>query len=170
MTSTAHADRPTPPGAAEQVSEPAEPLHGCVRCGARIPISEGMCENCNPLGLKGPAASQAHATVFAGIGIAVVGLAIVAHFLVSGIGPFDGTVSDVAAVPAGLRVTISVTNSGSRAGTATCRIDDPTLPGIGPDTVFAHSPVVQPGTTVRFDVVVSNLGTVPRPLTTDCRT
>ena len=49
------------PGAA---SAPPEPLHGCVRCGARIPIAESMCERCNPLGLKSPAASQAHGTVF----------------------------------------------------------------------------------------------------------
>jgi predicted nucleic acid-binding Zn ribbon protein len=161
MTSTAHAESPTPTG-------PAEPTHGCVRCGAPIPISEGMCERCNPLGLKGPAASQAHGTVFAGIGIAVVGMAIVAHFLVTGIGPFRGTVAGVASAPSGLTVTISVTNEGSRAGSTTCRIDDPALPGIGPDAVFVQSPVVEPGATVRFQALVSSLGTQPKPLTTDC--
>lgn len=161
MTSTAHADRPTPPGS-------AEPTHGCVRCGAPIPLSDGMCEQCNPLGLKGPSASQAHATVFAGIGIAVIGMAIVAHFLVSGVGPFNGSVSEVATDPGGLRVTISVTNTGSQAGSTTCRIDDPSLPGIGPDAVFVQSPIVQPGATVQFDAVVSSLGTEPKALTTDC--
>jgi hypothetical protein len=161
MTSTAHADRPTPPG-------PAEPTHGCVRCGAQIPISEGMCERCNPLGLKGPAASQAHGTVFAGIGIAVVGMAIVAHFLVAGVGPFRGAVAEVSTDPGGLLVTISVTNEGSRAGSTTCRIDDPSLPGIGPDAVFVQSPIVEPGATVRFATVVSNLGKQPKALTTDC--
>ena len=35
---------------------PPEPTHGCVRCGAQIPIHESMCERCNPLGLKAPAA------------------------------------------------------------------------------------------------------------------
>jgi hypothetical protein len=143
-------------------------MHGCVRCGARIPIDEGMCERCNPLGLAGPAASQAHATVFAGIGIAVVLMAIAAHFLVSGIGPFNGTVADVATDPAGLRITISVTNSGTRAGSTRCRIDDPALPGIGPNAVFVQSPVVEPGATVRFDAVVASLGTQSKPLTTDC--
>jgi len=160
MTSTTHADRQTQPEAG--------PMHGCVRCGTPIPITEGMCEECNPLGLKGPAASQAHATVFAGIGLAVVGLAIVAHFLVSGIGPFKGAVADVASDPGGLRVTISVTNEGSRAGSTTCRIDDPALPGIGPDAVFVQSPVVEPGATVDFATLVSNLGTQPKTLTTDC--
>jgi hypothetical protein len=127
-----------------------------------------MCERCNPLGLKGPSASQAHGTVFAGIGIGVVALAIIAHFLVSGIGPFRGTVADVTSAPAGLTVTISVTNEGSRAGSITCRIDDPALPGIGPNAVFVQSPVVEPGATATFATVVSNFGTQPRPLTTDC--
>ena len=44
-----------------------EPTHGCVRCGAPVPIADGMCERCNPLGLKQPAASQAHGTVVLGI-------------------------------------------------------------------------------------------------------
>ena len=63
-----------------------EPLHGCVRCGARIPMSEAMCERCNPLGLKQPSASQAHGTVFVGIAVAVVALAVIARLAVSGIG------------------------------------------------------------------------------------
>ena len=58
------------------------------RCGARIPMSEAMCERCNPLGLKQPAASQAHGTVFLGIAVAVVVLAVVARLAVSGVGPF----------------------------------------------------------------------------------
>jgi ribosomal protein L40E len=149
-------------------STPAEPMHGCVRCGARIPISESMCERCNPLGLKAPAASQAHGTVFLGIGMAVVLMAIVAHLAISGIGPFTSSVDGVAADPAGLRVTITVTNGGSSAGSTTCRIDDPSILGIGPDAAFVQSPVVGPGATVQFDAVVASLGTAPKPLTADC--
>ena len=40
------------------VTGPPELTHGCVRCGARIPLAESMCERCNPLGLRAPAASQ----------------------------------------------------------------------------------------------------------------
>ena len=76
-----------------------EPLHGCVRCGARIPMSEAMCERCNPLGLKQPSASQAHGTVFVGIAVAVVALAVIARLAVSGIGPFKGEVAGVEADP-----------------------------------------------------------------------
>ena len=64
---------PTAPALApgEAPGEAPGLTHGCVRCGARIPLHESMCESCNPLGLKAPSASQAHGTVFVGIGVAV---------------------------------------------------------------------------------------------------
>ena len=75
-----------------------------------------MCERCNPLGLKAPSASQAHGTAALGIVVAVVVLAVVARLAMSGVGPFTSSVAGVAADPAGLRVTITVTNAGSSAG------------------------------------------------------
>lgn len=148
----------------------AGPTHGCVRCGARIPIAESMCEACNPLGLKAPAASQAHGTVFLGIAIAVVIMAVVARLLVSGVGPFTSTVDAVVADPAGLRVTITVANEGSAAASTTCRISDPTIRGLGPETVFVQSPVMDPGASVTFDTVVTGFGATPKPLAADCDT
>ena len=112
---------PTPAAA----PAPSEPMHGCVRCGARIPISESMCERCNPLGLKAPAASQAHGTAILGVAVAVVILAVIARIAVAGIGPWTSSLVSVGADPAGLRVTISITNAGSNAGATTCRIGDP---------------------------------------------
>jgi len=147
-----------------------EPLHGCVRCGARIPVSQSMCERCNPLGLKEPAASQAHGIVFLGIGIAVVILAVVARLAVAGIGPFRSEVAGVVADPAGLRISITVTNDGENAGSTTCRVGDPEIRGIGPETAFVDSPIVQPGETLTFDAVVTTLGTTVIPLTADCDT
>jgi predicted nucleic acid-binding Zn ribbon protein len=142
--------------------------HGCVRCGAQIPLEESMCERCNPLGLKAPAASQAHGTVFLGIGVAVAIMAVAARLSIGGIGPFRSEVAGVAADPAGLRVTVSVTNDGSAAGSTTCRIDDPSLHGIGPEATFIESPRVEPGATLLFDLVVTSLGTTVRPLSADC--
>ena len=146
----------------------AEPTHGCVRCGARIPLSESMCERCNPLGLKAPAASQAHATVFLGIGIAAVIMAVVARFLIANVGPFSAAIAAVESDPSGLRVTISITNAGSSAGRTTCRVGDPTIRGIGPETAYVQSPMVEGGTTASFEAVVVSLGTTPRVLTVDC--
>jgi ribosomal protein L40E len=147
-----------------------EPLHGCVRCGARIPLSEAMCERCNPLGLKQPSASQAHGTVFVGIAVAVVALAVFARVVTMGIGPFRGEVAGVAADPGGLKVTITVSNGGSNAGSTTCRVGDPDIPGIGPEAAFVTSPVVEPGQSVTFSAVVASLGTTVKPLTVDCDT
>jgi hypothetical protein len=127
-----------------------------------------MCERCNPLGLRAPAASQAHGTVFVGIVIAVVIMAVVARLTIAGIGPFQSTVTNVVADPAGLKVTVSITNGGSAAGSTTCRIDDPSVGGIGPEAAFVESPRVEPGSTVVFDVVVGSLGSEPKPLNADC--
>ncbi len=147
---------------------PAEPTHGCVRCGAKIPIGESMCEACNPLGLRSPAASQAHGIAIAGIAAAVVIMAVVAKLAIAGVGPFTSSVAGVVADPGGLRVTINLTNAGSNAGRTSCTIDDPALRGIGPEAQFVESPLVEAGKTVTFDVVVTSLGTTPRTLTADC--
>jgi len=133
-------------------------------------MSEAMCERCNPLGLKQPSASQAHGTVFVGIAVAVVALAVIARLAVSGIGPFKGDVAGVEADPGGLRVTITATNAGSTAGSTTCRIDDPSITGIGPEAAYVTSPIIQPGETVTFSAVVASLGTTVKPLTVDCDT
>ena len=47
-------------------------MQACVRCGAPVSLQTALCERCNPLGLAQPAASQAHGTVFLGIGAAVL--------------------------------------------------------------------------------------------------
>ncbi len=98
------------------LTAPTEPMHGCVRCGARIPTSESMCERCNPLGLKSPAASQAHGTALVGIVLFVVVMAVAGRLLIANVGPFRAAVSSVEADTAGLKVTISITNQGSSGG------------------------------------------------------
>jgi hypothetical protein len=85
------------------------------------------------------------------------------------VGPFRARVTGVVADPVGLKVTVSVTNGGSAAGSTTCRIDDPALGGIGPEAVFVESPRVEPGSTAVFDVVVATLGTELKPLSADCQ-
>lgn len=129
-----------------------------------------MCEACNPLGLKAPAASQAHGIAFVGIAIAVVIMAVVARALIADVGPFRSSVVSVEPDPAGLLVTVSLTNEGTAIGSTTCRIDDPTRGGIGPDALFVESPRIEGGATVSFDVVVPNFGSEPRVLLADCGT
>ena len=44
----------------------------------------------------------------------------------------------------------------------------PVAAGIGPETAYVQSPMVDGKATVSFDAVVVSLGTTARPLTADC--
>src|SRR5436190_14553963 len=96
-----------------QSSPAVAATHGCVRCGAPVALDVAMCDRCNPLGLKQPAASQAHGTVFLGIAAAVVGLALLGRMAIAGVGPFSGRVVSVLPDPPNLVVTLSATSQGS---------------------------------------------------------
>ena len=160
---------PAPGSAGAPIVDPSATLtHGCVRCGAPIPLSEAMCERCNPLGLRQPSASQAHGTAIAGVALAVVLLAVLARVLTAGIGPFAAQVANVAPAAGGLTVTISLMNEGTTTSATSCRIDQADVRGIGPGTVVVQSPNVPPGQTVTFDTLVTSLGTEARPLSVTC--
>jgi len=142
--------------------------HGCVRCGAPIPLDEAMCERCNPLGLRQPSASQAHGTAIAGVALAVVVLAVAARVVTSGIGPFPAEVANVVPDGDGLKVTITLTNEGTTTSATSCRLDEANLRGIGPGTVVVQSPNVPPGQRITFDTHVTTLGTTTRALSVAC--
>ena len=61
----------------------------------------GLCERCNPLGLRDSSASQVHGIAIGGVFLFVVVMAIVARLALAGIGPFEGAVAGV--VPDGRR-------------------------------------------------------------------
>lgn len=153
---------PTTPHAATELTQ------GCVRCGATVPLGTAMCESCNPLGLKEPAPSQAHGTVLLAIFGAVIALALLGRLALAGIGPFKGEIGNIVAVPPGLALTLTVTNQGSSAGSTTCRIYDPSTPGIGPESAFIVSPRIDPGQTISFSKEVNALGGTVRPLAVEC--
>jgi ribosomal protein L40E len=148
---------------------PATPTgltHACARCGAPVPLDVGLCEKCNPLGLRDAASSQAHGTVFLGIGVAVVGLMLLALLAVRGIGPFPAQVTAFHRQGDGVRVTLSVTNKGTAMGSTTCRVSDPTTDG--GQAGFVQSPRIQPGVTLEFQATVTGIGTNPKQLTAEC--
>lgn len=154
---------PPSPGATDRPST----LHGCVRCGAPVALSVALCEECNPLGLAQPSASQVHGTAFVGVVIAVIILAIAARIAVSGVGPFDGQVSAVAQAGDGLAVTLLVTNKGTSTGSTTCRLSDPAA-RYGGASGYVQSPRIEPGATTTFTAQVAQLGSTPRLLTVEC--
>ena len=152
------------------MTAPAAPTqtHGCARCGAPVALDVGLCERCNPLGLRDSASSQVHGTVILGIGAAVAVLAIAAHLAVAGIGPFTARVTAVAAgnLPGTVIATVEVRNDGRSAGSATCRLADPrdaSLVG----SVVLFTPRIEPGATVTFDQALSG-GSVDRTPTISC--
>ncbi len=156
-----------PPQASVQPAEIAS-TQPCVRCGEPVALDVAMCERCNPLGLAQPAASQAHGTVFLGIVVAVLGLALLGRLALSGLGPFRANVTNVVSVPPVLEVTLTVTNDGTRGGQTDCRVFDPAPGGISSYAVV-QTPRLEPGATVSFTRSVSGLGTDVRPLQVECR-
>jgi len=153
----------TPPAA------PTGLTHACARCGAPVPLDVGLCERCNPLGLKDAASSQVHGTVFVGIVVAIALLAIAARFAVGGIGPFAAEVTTVRSAPGaagGVVVSISVRNDGSRMGSATCRVTDPADRGLNGAAVLL-SPRIEPGQTITFEQQIP-FGAEGRPLDVAC--
>lgn len=155
------------------MTAPATPLrpaqtHPCARCGAPVALDVGLCELCNPLGLKDSASSQVHGTVFLAVGLAIAGLAIAAHLAVAGVGPFSATVTSVrAATTTGAVVaTIEVRNDGTALGSASCRLTDPADQGVI-DSAVVTSPRVGPGATITFDEELS-FGDPGRPLAIVC--
>jgi hypothetical protein len=147
--------------------EPADQTHPCARCGAPVALDVGLCERCNPLGLKDSASSQVHGTVFVAVGLAIVALAIIARWAVAGIGPFSAEVVDVRSDNGALNISVRVTNDGSNAGSTTCRITDRALQGSG-KPAFIMTPRIAPKATIELHHRLDGFGTEVRPLDVDC--
>lgn len=147
------------------VPNPA-PTHACVRCGAPVAIDVGLCELCNPLGLRDSSSSQVHGIAIGGIVLFIVILAVVGRVAISGIGPFDGAAT-AAQDGTALNVTLTVTNKGTSSGQTTCRILDP-LDRTSNIGAFVLSPRIEAGQTVTFTHRVTELGDTVRPLKAEC--
>ena len=142
-------------------------MQACVRCGAPVSLQAALCERCNPLGLAQPASSQAHGTVFLGIGAAVLLLASLAGSASRGIGPFTVAMSAADSVPGGLAVEISVTNTGATAGSATCQVTTSEIGSAGLFEIIS-TPRIEPGATTTFDRQLKVFGSDPIPLAISC--
>lgn len=157
----------TTPATATSAAPAPELTHACVRCGAPVAINAGLCDNCNPLGLRDVSPTQVHGIAFVGVVIAIALLAVLGRVAVSGIGPFASTLSGVAADGDALAVTLTVTNQGRSAGQTTCRLVDP-LDRSGGGAGFVLSPRIEPGQTVTFTKRVVGLGSTVRDLSVEC--
>lgn len=144
-----------------------ELTHACVRCGARVAIDVGLCDDCNPLGLRDVSATQVHGIAFIGVALAIIALAIVARLAVSGIGPFTHQIADIRTDGDALAVSLMITNEGRSTGRTTCRLTDPLDRG-GGGAGLVLSPPIEPGQTVTFTRRVTGLGSAVRDLIIEC--
>ncbi|MFL5676391.1 MAG: hypothetical protein ACJ77X_01995 [Chloroflexota bacterium] len=144
------------------------PTHPCARCGDPVALDVGLCERCNPLGLRDSASSQVHGTVVVAVGLAIATLAILARLAVNGIGPFIAEVGVTQAAANGTAVTIDirVRNDGRTTGSATCQVSDPLDPGLV-NRLVVYSPRIAGGATASWTQEVP-FGTAGRILTVTC--
>jgi hypothetical protein len=148
--------------------EAPEPTHDCIRCGRPgVPAERALCENCNPLELAQPSATQVHGIAALGIIVFVVILAVLGRYALSGTGPFVGSLVNVAAAEGGLAVTVLVRNEGSKSAATTCRIVRAGNPVGGPGELL-QTPPIAAKSSVQFSAVVTKLGTTPVALEVDC--
>jgi hypothetical protein len=134
-----------------------------------VPLDVGLCERCNPLGLRDSSASQVHGIAVAGVAAAVVILAVVGRLAISGVGPFDGRIMSAVPDNGGLAITLQVMNQGTSVGQTTCRVLDPADRNGGRGGLVL-SPQIEPGQTLSFTKRVSELGSTVRPLSVECST
>jgi hypothetical protein len=144
-----------------------ELTHACARCGKPVPLDVGLCEECNPLGLRDVSSSQVHGLAVGGFILAVVLLAVGGKFLLAGVGPFDGAITDAVPDGTGLTITLEVSNSGSSTGQTTCHLTDPS-DRTGNTGAILLSPRIEPGQTISFSQRVTELGGELRPLQVEC--
>lgn len=146
-----------------------EPTHPCARCGKPVPAGVGLCEECNPLGLRDVASGQVHGSVFIAVAVAIAVLAVVARLSIAGSGPFPAEVSQVAPSGDGLSVAITVTNQGDATGQTTCRLSRVGDGGMG-TAAFVTTPRLSAHQTRTFESKVTEFGTAPADLQVECRT
>jgi hypothetical protein len=146
---------------------PVAPTHACVRCGKPTAIDRGLCEECNPLGLRDASSSQVHGTACLGVLLAVVVLAVLGRLALSGVGPFSAEIAGVSAAPDGLTVTLEVTNAGTSAGQTTCRVTDASPRSRGAAAIV-QSPRIEPGETRSFSRELTEFGSEARQLAVEC--
>jgi hypothetical protein len=134
-----------------------------------VGLGVGLCDECNPLGMRDTAAGQVHGSVFIAVTTAVIILFVLARWSIAGGGPYPATVESVAPMGAGLAVTLTVTNDGPAEGQTSCRISRRGDRGTG-TAAFVTSPRLASHQTKTFRAVVTEFGSTPTDLQVECLT
>jgi hypothetical protein len=150
-------------------------VHGrCVRCGRPTPPGVSLCEDDNPGHLGAPSSTQAHGTIVAGVGIGILVLAVAAKLLTAGVGPFAATIVGEQTRPGGaVLVAFTVTNTGTRAGAATCHLTNGAV--ARPEDPLFLTPSIPAGGSASFEKTVlppdpsTVIGETPTPIRVTCQ-
>lgn len=157
----------TAPGQA--VRRELEPTHPCIRCGREgVAADSGLCEQCNPLELAQPSATQMHGIAAVGIIAFIVVLAVLGRAALAGSGPFTGAVLGVVGAADGLTISLVVTNEGARDTATTCEIKESPWKAGRPKQVI-QTPLIRAGESLTFSATVTKFGTQPVALAADCQ-
>ena len=141
----------------------------CIKCGREVGPNESICEVCNRAGMATPSATQYHGTVVAAIVLAVAGLALAASLSLRGVGPYDAEVRGVAAAdPIGYDITYAVTNEGTKAGRAKCRLLALAADGRQLRSRSTITTQIPAGSTVELTEPIPGLEDEPASVTISC--
>jgi len=148
--------------------DPRPPRH-CYKCGREIGPDETICAVCNRAGMATPSATQYHGTIVVAIVAGVAIMAIAASLATRGVGPFRGeSVAVRVDPPAGVVVTVRVSNEGSQAGRATCQLTARDASDRVLRVRAALSPSVPAGETITFEERIPGLAAAPSSVAASC--
>jgi hypothetical protein len=130
-----------------------------------------LCEHDNPARIKGPSATQVHGTIVLGLIGGFILFGLLASLAGAGVGPFQAAVVGHATQADGsMELVVQVTNGGTRASAASCRVSRGGVTG-GGDAVF-FSEVIPAGETRDFTTVLraptTNPGSQPDAIAVRC--
>ena len=121
----------------------------CIRCGRPTPLGVALCEQDNPGAIKGPSATQVHGTILIGVIGGFVALLLLLRLATAGVGPFTSSLAGVATrADGGLDVVVQVSNGGTRAAGASCRISAGGAPDFRDYVFFTDQ--IPAGSTLQF--------------------
>ena len=150
MSASADQSEASPDGGFLAPRTGTEPVGHCFRCGLETAPGVGLCEEHNQGHLRGPSATQMHATVFIGIALAVVGLFVLAGLAVTTSGPFASVVTSAEDMAdGGVALAFTITNEGDDEGVPDCRVTRDGVPR--PDDLSFRAAPLAGGQTVTIE-------------------
>jgi hypothetical protein len=107
------------------LTPPAGALPGdrCVRCGAATPAGVALCAEHNPAGIRGPSATQMHATILGGVLLGAIFFLLLMRLAAGSGEPFRVELLGAGADAEGdIAVAFSIVNESGSERVADCRV------------------------------------------------